>query len=649
MALPNYLDPPNPDALMSENYLVLDFETTSLEKGSALNPDNRMLMAAWYYNGEYHAHWGDEYSQAKLSRHYHQCDLVVAQNFKFEAHWLNRMGIEYASKLSFDTMLADYVFAGNRSLPLNLDAIAKRWGVKGKSSVVSKMMKAGIPIEQIPREWVSQYCIQDVKTTHEIFLKQRRKLKSTGLLNVAFTRNILTPVLASIESQGLQLDCKKVISEHDRITEELAEVENELNMMVGAEVNLSSPQQLAKVLYEDFKIPELKKFGKPQRNKPSKAFPDGAPKTDMKTIQELKCSNKRQRRLQELLIAQSKLSAALSKALTLFKALCEQKGGLFYGEFNQARTATHRLSASGRKRDLIIDGEHTDRAAQIQNIDRTHKKLFMAREGRLCVESDFAGLELRVAGILGNDDAIRDDVLAGVDVHANCRDVLNSAGMSIDRTGAKQYSFKPQYSILQHKDKPTPADEYATWYKERYNQLASEQMSWVNLALRDKKVKTKWGLIYYFPNCRLSSSGYTEDGNKVLNYPIQGFGGAEIMGSALTYLYHRTKNIDGITLVNTIHDSVIAEVKPELMVEYSRLVAQSMLDDAYDYCRQVYGIEMTTPLGIGISAGTHWSSKEGLQPEDYCAIIDTLKQNGYNRAVLDGHEIKIDFYIQQEK
>lgn len=646
MALPYYLDPANPDCLLSDNYLVLDFETTSIERGSALNADNRMLMACWYYGGQYYTHVGGEFDQSLLHDHIESCDLVVAQNFKFEAHWLYRMGIPYGHRLSYDTMLGDYVIAGNRQMRFDLDSIAARWKVKGKESVVSKLMKSGVPVEDLPSKWVAEYCLQDVKTTHEIFIKQRETLKRCGLLPVMFTRNILTPVLASIEEKGMYLDCEAVLAEYETQERRLSEIESDLWAMVERDVNWNSNQQVAEVLYEEFNFKELRKYGKPDRNKASKAFPQGAPKADLNTIKELKATNKRQRKLQDLLVEKSKVSAALSKALLLFKALCEQKGGLFYGEFNQARTATHRLSASGRKQSLIIDGEYSERAAQLQNIDRTHKKLFKARGNRLFVESDFAGLEFRVAGILGKDDNIRKDVLDGVDVHANCRDVLNDAGMEVDRTAAKKYSFKPQYSIPQTKSKPTPADEYAQWYKRRYAQLAAEQMSWVNCAMRDKKYKTPWGLIYYFPNCRLTSTGYTNDGNKVMNYPIQGFGGAEIMGSALTYLYHRTKDIDGIDIVNTIHDSICAEVEPGLLQKYAALVAECMLDCAYDYCDKIYGIKMTTPLGIGISAGTHWS-KDSLTQEEKDGIIRLLNDNGYERAIVDGKEIKIDFYIKE--
>ena len=643
MPLPYYLNPkPQPEYLMSDNYLVLDFETTSAARGHALHDANHILMAAWRYGGKYKAHWGDEYSQQELMRDIEACDLIVAHNAKFELHWLNRCGLPYGDKLSYCTMLGDYVLAGNRRLGFGLDDCAKRWKLQGKSSVVSKMMKAKIAVEDIPRDWVMQYCIQDVRVAHRLFKRQRKALQSQGLLPVAFTRNCLTPVLASIEAQGMKLDCDRVRAEHAEMSERYVEIENRLIELCG-DVNFSSSHQMATVLYTDLKFKETTKYGKPNRNAPNKQFPDGMPKTDLPTVAALKPTNKKQREVQELLIEQSKVGAALTKNLTLFKALCEQAGGIFSGDYMQHRTATHRLSATGRKQPLEIDGKVQEKGAQLHNIPRKYKILFVGRNGRYIVETDYAQLEWRIAGILGNDQQLKQDVLDQVDVHSNCRDVLNSQGMDIDRTGAKQYSFKPQYSLPQRKDNPTPAETYAYWYKDRYSALAQSQMSWANQALTHKKYKTPWGLTYYFPDCKVTGTGYITDANKVLNYPIQGFGGAEVMGAALIYLYWATRDSNRARLINTVHDSIEAEVAPEHIAWYHKVATRCMLPLTYNYIKEVYGMDMSVPLGIGFTTGRHWGEND-LTQEQICDIVSQLNDFGFDQAESDGGEIKIISY-----
>lgn len=639
MALPYYLNPkPDPDILMSNFYVVLDFETTSIEFGSALNEDNRLLMSAWYtsWDDTYHYAWADEYSQKRLVDDLRKADFIVAANAKFEWHWLARMGMEYGERMSFDTMLADYVFAGNRRMNFDLNACCKRHGVKGKADLVAKMMNCGIMPEDTHKDWVIEYCLEDVRATKELMLKQRTALKKAGLLPAMFTRCIQTPVLAAIEARGMQLDCERVQETHQEYSDRLAEIQEELYDMVG-DVNLNSPPQLAKILYEDFKFKELTKYRKVQRT------PSGNPMTDLGTVAKLKATNKKQRKLQSLLLEHSKVNAMLTKNLELFKALCDQRDGVFYGNYMQHRTATHRLSATGRKIPLKLDGKVEERAAQLQNVPRIAKSLFKAREGKVMVEVDYAQLEWRVAGMLGKDQQLLQDVLDGIDVHSNCRDVLNAAGENVDRTGAKQHSFRPQYSLPKPKKNPTPVDEYAQWYKERYSDLAEEQNRWAHTVLRDKKLKTPWGLVYHFPRCKLTSTGYIEEVNKILNYPIQGFGGAEIMGPAMVYLYWELHGTDRGYLCNTVHDSIEAEVAPEHLNWYYATAARCMIDKSVEYVRQVYDFEVKVPLGIGYVAGKHWS-KNSLTQEQIHDTVQYLKDSGYHHAVADDGEVKITYH-----
>lgn len=639
MTLPYYLDPkPDLGILMSDKYVVFDFETTSIEKGSALNEDNRLLMAAWYtsWDDRFHYKWADEYSQAELVRDLRNADVIVAHNANFEWHWLARMGMKYGERMTYDTMIGDYVIAGNRKMSLDLDTCCKRHGLIGKAGLVSLMMDCNIMPEDIPDEWVIEYGVEDVRATRDLFLKQRNDLKRCGLLPVMFTRCIQTPVLAAIEARGMQLDCERVLEAYQEASDRLTELNEELYDMAG-DTNMNSPPQLAKLLYDELKFKENTKYGKPDRT------PSGGRKTDMGTIENLKATNKKQRKFKALVLEQSKVSASLSKNLELFKALCEQRDGVFYGNYMQTRTATHRLSATGRKLPLELDGSVQEKGAQLQNIPRAMKDLFMAREGTLMVEVDYAQLEWRVAGMLGKDEQLKRDVLDGIDVHSNCRDVLNVGGMEVDRTGAKQYSFKPQYSMVMEKKKPTAADKYAQWYKDRYSQLAETQTSWAHACLREKRLKTPWGLIYHFPYCRLTNTGYIEEVNKIFNYPIQGFGGAEIMGPAMVYLYWELEGTDRASLCNTVHDSIEAEVKPEHLDWYYETAARCLIDRAVEYVAQVYDFEVEIPLGIGFIAGKHWSENDLTQDQIH-DMVSHLRNCGYEQSVADGHEVKITYH-----
>jgi DNA polymerase I-like protein with 3'-5' exonuclease and polymerase domains len=59
-------------------------------------------------------------------------------------------------------------------------------------------------------------------------------------------------------------------------------------------------------------------------------------------------------------------------------------------------------------------------------------------------------------------------------------------------------------------------------------------------------------------------------------------------------------------IVNTVHDSLPTEVHKDDVDKYEELVVDCFLDKTYDYLAEVYGMDITIPLGVGFKAGTHW-------------------------------------------
>jgi DNA polymerase I-like protein with 3'-5' exonuclease and polymerase domains len=66
-------------------------------------------------------------------------------------------------------------------------------------------------------------------------------------------------------------------------------------------------------------------------------------------------------------------------------------------------------------------------------------------------------------------------------------------------------------------------------------------------------------------------------------------------------------------ILNTVHDSIIAEFPPEETEAFHELSQQCLMDDVYSYLHDVYDIDLTVPLGCGVTVGTHWGSKEEVK------------------------------------
>src|SRR5688572_4743553 len=135
----------------SENYVVLDFETTSYKKGLALYPENRLVLSCWVNgpNGKMNVLRGSEYETESLLKAIRAADFLVAHNAKFELQWLARCGLDPEEVLVWDTMIAEKVLAGNKSLPLSLDEIASRRLKTRKKIRVSQLIELGIPVDLI--------------------------------------------------------------------------------------------------------------------------------------------------------------------------------------------------------------------------------------------------------------------------------------------------------------------------------------------------------------------------------------------------------------------------------------------------------------------------------------------------------------------
>lgn len=608
--LPWHIKAPNPQHYWNCNYVVLDFETTNIEFGHARVPENNLVCASWLCLGQRGFKRGNEYEQSELIKLVGQHKLIVAHHAKFELQWLQRMGADISQLLVYDTMLGDYVLAGNRRWPLDLGSMSRRYGGTGKESIVDAMIQGGVSPEDIPENWIEARVRKDVEDTHNIFIKQRDKLQELDLLKTQYTRCLLTPVLADMEMQQQTLSAEHV----EKATAEARRIEDvyarEFSAMTGG-INSRSTKQMAEYVYGTLGFEELKRRGVPIRNKPSKAFPDGAPKVDTQTLDSLKATTGPQKEFIALRKKLGKVQAELSKTLEFFDGVCRERGGKFYGQFNQAVTQTHRLSSSGVPVTLA-DGE--TRRVQFQNFPNKFKELIGASgPGRLIGEIDGMQLEFRGAAFLGGDAQAYIDIVDDADIHRFTASVINNVDESCvtpeQRKKAKPHTFKPLYGG----QSGTAAEvRYYEAFRAKYSQIFDTQTGWTREVLYspDKCLKTITGLRFYFPGTKQRDSGYVENTPSIFNYPVQSFCTAEIIPIALVYLWHRTRaSGDDWKFQNTVHDSVVLDIPDDeqTLDKFKQRGLQCFSYDVYRYMREVYGIKIDVPLGAGFKIGKRWT------------------------------------------
>lgn len=604
--LPKWLTNPDPNIYITGVPLFLDFETTNHGKGLAIYKENRIVLATWQegWYGHVEEAWAGEFELGALVEAVKRCDFIVAHNAKFELQWLERCGLDISEVLVYDTMIAEYVIGGNRwqTGMLGLETCAKRHQLGGKLSVVSKMIKAGVPTEDIPQEWLSTYGKRDTALLPLLMRSQLSAISGTRLLPIVYARCLLTPVLADMEGEGLKLDPEVIRITLEETEQEYARLGVQLAEMTGG-IKLSSPIQLAEYLYDKLGFEEHKV--RRGREWVPKRTPTNRRMTGKNEVASLKAVNSEQRRFLDLYRRHRDLYSQLTKYLRKFQACCDEANGVLVAKFNQTQTRTHRLSSSG-----------LDYSTQFQNLPRAYKRFFKAKRGKWLVgEADGAQLEFRIAGHLGKDSVVIADVKEKVDVHAFTAKTLTDEGQETDRQGAKEHTFKPLYGGSSGTD---AEQAYYRAFKERYKGVAETQGRWINTVLMEKKLETEWGLVYYWPDTTMDRSGYITNTTAICNYPVQAMATAEVIPFALVFMWHRLKRMGkhvGIVLTNTVHDSIIAEVKPSWAERFHELAQQCLIEDAREAMRLVYGIEMLCPLGCGVKIGTHWGEGEEVKYE----------------------------------
>jgi DNA polymerase I-like protein with 3'-5' exonuclease and polymerase domains len=612
--LPDFIINPKPEVYLGNNYATIDFEVSNFDKGSAIDPRNRIVLAVCRLGPDHplaaewgptrtRAFFGSEFEQETLKQAIGQSDFFVAHNAKFELQWLHRAGADLRKLLPYCTMLGEYVRAGNRRWPLSLDATARRYGRRGKLSLVQALIHGGVCPSEIPPSLLEEYCTEDVDLTEAIFLEQRKLMREEGLLPVFYCRNIFTPVLASIEFEGLQLDSERVRETYRAMRGDFEGAKRDLDSLTGG-INQNSSKQLRHYLYE------VLGFEKPTDHRGNVLVTSGGvPAVGKGVLEKLKPSTPEQRRF---LDAYRRIQPLKKKVQILesMQQCCDgEDNGQVFAAFNQSVTQTHRLSSSGRKWGF-----------QFQNFPRAFKPLFRTRDaGCVLVEGDAPQLEFRVAVDLGNDDVGFRAICQGVDVHQ-----LTSRVMGLGRTEAKPYTFKPLYG---GSSGSTKERAYYEAFRREYSSVYNTQRGWVYKVLADKTLRIASGLVFYWPDTAITRSGYVTNTPSIFNYPVQSFATADIVPISVTALWHRLSEADQIRLVNTVHDSVIAEVPKNMVQYYRQQLIKAFTEDVYTIVERLYGRTIKVPLGVGIKIAEHWGDTDEEEKVEADAKKDSLLQS----------------------
>src|SRR5437763_4634042 len=196
-----------------------------------------------------------------------------------------------------------------------------------------------------------------------------------------------------MESEGVAIDVSSLNALQDELAAQLAAIESEVEEVAGQKFNLSAPQQLAKLLFEDLRLP----VGKRTKTGYS---------TDADTLEALREKHP----VVPLILEHRQLSKLKSTYVDALPGLVDPATGRVHTSFGQASTATGRLSSSNPN--LMNIPIRTELGQRIRRAFRAE------RPGHSLFAADYSPIELRVAAHLSEDPQMLAAFAAGNDIHA---------------------------------------------------------------------------------------------------------------------------------------------------------------------------------------------------------------------------------------
>jgi DNA polymerase I-like protein with 3'-5' exonuclease and polymerase domains len=262
--------------------------------------------------------------------------------------------------------------------------------------------------------------------------------------------------------------------------------------------------------------------------------------------------------------------------------------GFLHPKFMQAITATGRLSS----RDPNFQNQPRGKTFPIRKVVTSRFK-----DGMI-LEVDFAQLEFRTAVFLSQDKQGMEDIKNKIDVHQYTADIIG-----VSRQDAKAHTFKPLYGGVTGTE---DEKRYYTKFLEKYKDIKVWHEQLQSEAIRFKRIKLPTGREYAFPYAERTPWGGSTYGTQIKNYPVQGFATADIVPLACINIYKlmQEQKVKSL-LVNTVHDSIVADIYPGEEDVMSKIFKQGTAD-VIPALKQYYNIDFNVPLDTELKIGYDW-------------------------------------------
>lgn len=571
------------DFFITKEFVSIDTETTSTDAISAelvglsfSVEENKAFYVPIPANNE------EAIKYVQIFKPLYENDKImkIGQNIKYDYEVLSRYGVTLQGKM-FDTMIAHYLI--QPELHHNMDYMAETLlgyqtihieelvGPKGKKQ---KNMRDLSPTD------IYEYAAEDADITLRLKNVLEPRLKGLGVEELFWNIEMpLVRVLADMELNGVCLDTEALQDTSKIFTERMKQYEQEIYKEAGEEFNISSPKQVGDILFGKLQI-----MDKPKKTK------TGQYVTSEEVLQSLEGKIPIVRNI----LNYRGMKKLLSTYIDALPKLINPRTGHIHTSFNQALTATGRLSSSDPNLQNIP--VRTDDGKEI-------RKCFIPEEGCLFFSADYSQIELRIMAHLSEDENMMEAFREGHDIHrataAKIWHVDIDKVTDAQRKKAKQANFGiiygiTTYGLAQRMDIPnSEAKELIEGYFRTFPKVQAYMEQAKEEARAKGYAETLFHRRRYLADINSRNAtvrGFAE--RNAINAPIQGTE-ADIIKVAMVRIWERFKK-EGIRskMILQVHDELNFSVFPEEREQVERIVIEEM-QNAY-------------PLNVPLIADAGW-------------------------------------------
>ncbi len=394
-------------------------------------------------------------------------------------------------------------------------------------------------------------------------------------------------VLKRMSQRGVLIDLKFLEKLGTDLKGRLKTIEQDIYDSIGHEFNINSPKQLGDILFDELKLPVIK------RTKTGRS-------TDEGTLTELSSQHPVVEKLLEYR-GLYKLVSTYIDALPRYVA----EDGRVHSTFNVEGAATGRLSSTNPNlQNIPIKG---DLGAQI-------REAFIAPTGMILLGADYSQIELRIMAHLADDPGLKKAFSDKIDIHTLTASKIFKVPVAEvgkdQRIVGKTMNFATMYGQGAHAlsrqlqvDYQT-AREYISEYFEQFPNVRSWMNQLLEKAYKDGYVETIWGRKRYIPELQVSNKALKAYGERAaINHPIQGTQADIIKKAMLEIDSTLTKKKLDCVLILQVHDELIFECDPGCLEEAAKIVKEKMENS----------IKLSVPVIAELKSGPNWGEMKPLE------------------------------------